>query len=331
MTLQLAAPAVRPASWLGGRWVRFAVRRTGRLLVSVWVLATAAFLMVHAVPGDPVRAALGANAPASLVEAKRASLGLDRPLLEQYLSFLQGLVTGDLGSSIVTQVEVSETIRTGLPGTLTLAVAAFVLAVAVSIPLGVGIAVLTRRGRARRTEFAFAGTSVVLGTIPDFLLGVLLVYLFAVELQWFPVAGRSGPESYVLPVIALAAGAVAILSRIMRVEMLAVLEADYMRTARAKRLSPLRTYLVHALPNAVTATLTIGGLLLGGLVAGTVLVENVFAWPGLGGTLVRSMLGKDYPLVQGIVLVYGVLVLLVQTLVDVLLALLDPRSTIGDS
>lgn len=331
MTVELAAPVVRPASWLGGRWVRFTIRRTGRLLVSAWALATAAFLMVHAVPGDPVRAALGPSAPASLVDAKRTSLGLDRPLLEQYLTYLGNLVSGDLGTSIVTQVEVSETVRLGLPATVTLAVAAFALAVAVSVPLGVGIAVLTQRGRRRRTEMVFAGTTIVMGTIPDFMLGLLLVFVFAVNLQWLPVAGRDGPASYVLPVVALSSVAIAILARIMRVEMLTVLDADYMRTARAKRLPALRIHLVHALPNAATSTLTIGGLLLGGMVAGTVMVENVFAWPGLGGSLVRSMLGKDYPLVQGIVLVYGVLVLLIQTAVDVLLAVLDPRSTIGDS
>lgn len=331
MTVEQVAPVVRPASWLGGRWVRFAIRRTGRLVVSVWALATAAFLMVHAVPGDPVRAALGPSAPASLVDARRTSLGLDRPLLEQYVTYLGNLLSGDLGTSIVTQVEVSETVRLGLPATVSLAVAAFALAVVVAVPLGVAIAVLTQRGRRRRTEMVFAGTTIVMGTIPDFMLGLLLVFVFAVNLQWLPVAGRDGPASYVLPVVALSSVAIAILSRIMRVEMLTVLEADYMRTARAKRLSALRTHLVHALPNAATATLTIGGLLLGGLVAGTVMVENVFAWPGLGGSLVRSMLGKDYPLVQGIVLVYGVLVLLIQTAVDVLLAVLDPRSTIGDS
>ncbi|UUW88785.1 ABC transporter permease [Pimelobacter simplex] len=289
--------------------------------MSLWVLVTASFLMIHLVPGDPVRASLGMTAPADLVEAKREALGLNDPLLTQYGHFLGNLVQGDLGSSIATQLPVADTIAQRLPATATLGGLAFLLAVAIAIPVGVGIAVLTRKGRRRRTELAFASTSV--------LLGVGLVYVFAVTLQWLPVAGNETASSYVLPVIALALGSAAVLSRIMRVEMLKVLEADYIRTARAKRLPPLRVLLVHALPNAVTATLTIGGLLLSSLIAGTVLVENVFSWPGLGSTIVQSITTKDYPLVQGIVIVYGLGVLLINTLVDVTLAILDPRSTIG--
>jgi peptide/nickel transport system permease protein len=168
-------------------------------------------------------------------------------------------------------------------------------------------------------------------TIPEFLLAVGLVWVFGVQLGWFPVAGRGGPSSYVLPVLSLAAGPAAVLARIVRIEMASVLNADYIRTARAKRLPPRRIYLRHALPNAVTASLTIGGLLLSSLVAGTVLVENVFAWPGLGSTIVQSILSKDYPVVQGVVLVYGTGVLLVNVAVDVALALLDPRSAIRES
>jgi peptide/nickel transport system permease protein len=306
------------------------LRRTGRLLVSLWVLVTASFLMIHLVPGDPVRAALGLTAPADLVAAKRQALGLDDPLPAQYVHYLQHLLQGDLGESIVSQLPVSETIAQRLPATASLALLAFVVAVAVAIPLGVAVAVATRRGRRRRTELAFASSSVVLGSIPDFLLGVALVCVFAVNLGWFPVAGRDGASSYVLPVLALAIGPAAVLSRIVRVEMLAVLDTDYVRTARAKRLPATRIHLRHALPNAVTATLTLGGMLLATMVAGTVLVENVFAWPGLGSTIVASILARDYPLVQGTVLVYGVIVLVVNTLVDVALALLDPRSTIGD-
>ena len=333
-TMTPAAAPSRPASrsWRlpDGRWTQFVLRRTGRLLVSLWVLVTASFLMIHLVPGDPVRAALGLTAPAELVAAKREALGLNDPLLAQYLHYLGDLLHGDLGESIVSQLPVSETISQRLPATASLALLAFVVAVAVAIPLGVAVAVATRRGRRRRTELAFASTSVVLGAVPDFLLGVALVCIFAVNLGWFPVAGREGPSSYVLPVLALAIGPAAVLSRIVRVEMLAVLDTDYVRTARAKRLPATRIHLRHALPNAVTATLTLGGMLLATMVAGTVLVENVFAWPGLGSTIVASIVARDYPVVQGTVLVYGVIVLVVNTLVDVALALLDPRSTIGD-
>ncbi len=157
------------------------------------------------------------------------------------------------------------------------------------------------------------------------------MYVFAVSLGWAPVAGRGTPGSYVLPVVSLAVGPAAVLARIVRVETLGVLQADYMRTARAKRLPDRLLYLRHALPNALTATVTLAGLLLSGMVAGTVLVENVFAWPGLGSTIVQSILAKDYPVVQGVVLVYGLGVLLVNLAVDVALALLDPRSTIRES
>jgi peptide/nickel transport system permease protein len=298
--------------------------------VSLWVLVTVSFLMIHLVPGDPVRAALGMTAPADVVAAKRHALGLDDPLLTQYVHYITNLLHGDLGESISTQLPVSDTIAQRLPATASLAILAFVVAIAVAVPLGVAVAVATRRGRRRRTELAFAGTSVVLGSIPDFLVGVALVCVFAVNLGWFPVAGRSGADSYVLPVLALAIGPAAVLARIVRVEMLSVLETDYIRTARAKRLPALRIHLRHALPNAVTATLTLAGMLLASMVAGTVLVENVFAWPGLGSTIVQSIVTKDYPVVQGTVLVYGLGVLVINTLVDVALALLDPRSTIGD-
>lgn len=312
-------------------WLSFLVRRGGQFLLSVWVLVTAAFLMIHLVPGDPVRAALGLNAPAELVEARRAALGLDQPLIVQYFRYIGGLFTGDMGSSMITSQPVSEIIATRLPATLQLALLAVVLVLLVSVPLGVTMAVATRGGRRRGLELAFATGSVILAAIPEFLLAVGLVYVFAVSLGWFPVAGNTAPFALVLPVVALAVGPIAVFSRIIRVEVLSVLGQDFIRTARAKRLAPRRIYSRHALPNAMTATLTLTGLLLTGMVAGTVLVENVFAWPGLGTMIVQSILTKDYSVVQGIVLVYGVGVLLVNLVIDVILALLDPRSTIREA
>ncbi|MFF5232452.1 ABC transporter permease [Dactylosporangium sp. NPDC000521] len=311
--------------------MRFAARRSRRLLLSVWVLLTAAFGMIHLIPGDPVRAALGVAAPAELVAARREQLGLDDPLWRQYLDYLGDLFAGRFGTSTVSGLPVSQVIAERYPATLELAGYAFLVAVVLSVPLGLTMAVLTRGGRRRRLELGFTSTSVLLGAMPEFLVGAGLVYLFGVRLGLVPIAGRAGPDSYVLPVLALALGPAAVLARIMRVETLAVLDADYIRTARAKRLPARRLYLRHALPNSVTATVTIAGLLLGGLVATTVLVENVFAWPGLGSTIVQSILAKDYPVVQGIVLIYGLGVLLVNLVVDVGLALLDPRSTIRES
>ncbi|MFB8191134.1 ABC transporter permease [Microbacterium sp. NPDC055988] len=312
-------------------WVSFLVRRGGQFVLSVWVLVTAAFFMIHLVPGDPVRAALGMNAPAELVESRRAALGLDQPLLVQYFHYIGGLFTGDMGSSMITGQPVAEIISTRLPATLQLALLAVLLVLLVSVPVGVTMAVATRGGRRRGLELAFAAITVILAAIPEFLLAVGLVYVFAVSLGWFPVAGNTAPFALVLPVIALAVGPIAVFSRIIRVEVLSVLGQDFIRTARAKRLAPRRIYSRHALPNAMTATLTLTGLLLTGMVAGTVLVENVFAWPGLGTMIVQSILTKDYSVVQGIVLVYGIGVLLVNLVVDVMLALLDPRSTIREA
>ena len=326
-TPQVALPATLSAS----PWLRFAARRLGQLLLSALVLVTASFLIIHLVPGDPVRAALGLNASQQLVDARRAQLGLNDPLWLQYAHYLRNLFTGQFGTSITSGLPVSQVIGQRLPATLALAGYSFIAAIAVAIPLGLTLGVATRGGRRRGTELAFTSVSILLATIPGFLLSVGLVYVFGVTLHWVPVAGESGVSSYILPIASLAVGPAVVLARILRIEVLSALRADYVRTARAKRLPDWRVYLLHVLPNALTATLTICGLLLAALIAGTVLVENVFAWPGLGSTIVQSIIAKDYPVVQGIVLVYGTGVLLINLIVDVALALLDPRSTIRES
>jgi peptide/nickel transport system permease protein len=320
------------APWLARHpWAEFLTRRLGRLVVSLLLLVTASFAMIHLVPGDPVRAALGLTAPADLVRARRHALGLDLPLWQQYGRYLRHVVSGDLGQSTGSGLPVAQVIGDRLPATAELAVLAFAVVMLLAIPLGVGMAVLTHGGRRRGAELGFTAVTGAFAVVPEFLFAVGLVVVFAVGLELLPVAGRGGPASYVLPVLALAAGPAAALARIVRVEALTVLGTDYLRTARAKRLPPRLLYLRHALPNLLTSALTIGGLLLTGLIAGSVLVETVFAWPGLGSTIVQSIRGKDYALVQGIVLVYGAAVLLVNLLVDMLLGLLDPRSTIRES
>lgn len=312
-------------------WVAFTARRLVRLVVSVWVLVSMSFFMVHLIPGDPVRQALGKYAPESLVETQREALGLNDPLLTQYVEYLRKLAHGDLGRSIMTQRPVVDEIAERLPPTLEIALLAFTVIVLTAVPLGVCVAALTRGGRRGRLQLAFTSSSMVVAAVPDFLLAVGLVYVFSVQLGWLPIAGQGDALSYVLPVTSLSLGSAAMLVRIVRVETLSVLSEDFIRTARAKRLPARTIYLRHALPNALTATLTLGGLLLTGLVAGTVLVENVFAWPGLGTVIVSSIQSHDYPVVQAVVLVYGLMVLAVNLLVDVALALIDPRSTIRGS
>jgi peptide/nickel transport system permease protein len=319
-------------SWWAHRpRTHFLVRRLSRLVVSLAVLITLAFAMIHLIPGDPVRTALGPKAPLELIHARRHTLWLDRPLPNQFVHYLHGLFTGDLGTSISSNLPVSDIISTRLPNTAELAGLAFVVIMVLSVPLGMVAAVLTRDGRRRGTDLAFTSLTGLFATVPEFLLGVGLVVLFAVNLHWLPVAGKGGPQSYLLPVAALSLGSIAALARIVRAETLSVLGEDYIRTARSKQLPARLLYLRHVLPNMLTGTLTIGGLLLAGLVGGTVLVENVFAWPGLGTIVVSSVTSQDYPVAQAIVLMLGATVLVINAAVDLILGALDPRSTIADS
>lgn len=324
----LAPAASTRSSLLTNDWFRFAVRRLGILVLSVWLLVTFAFAMIHLIPGDPVRATLGFNADPALVAARRAELGLDQGIWTQYWTYLGQLVRGDLGVSLQSRLPVSQVISDRLPNTLMLAGLSFVVTVLIAVPLGVGMAILTQHGRRRGTELGYASLAMVLAAIPEFLLAVVLVYLFAVKFHLLPIAGMAGFTSFILPVAAMSIGSAAAISRIVRVEVLSVLGQDFIRTAAAKRLRPHRIYLRHALPNAMTATLTLAGLLLSGLVAATVLVENIFAWPGLGPTMVSSIIAKDYPMVRAIVLIYGGLVLLINLVIDIVLAVVDPRSAI---
>jgi peptide/nickel transport system permease protein len=309
----------------------YALRRSARLLVSLALLFTATFFMIHLVPGDPVRAALGPTAPASLVADRKTALGLDKPLLTQYARYLRNVIQGDFGTSLTSGHSVTEVIRERGPSTLKLGGIAFLVVIAIAIPLGLLMAALTRDGRRRGIELGFTVTTGTIAAIPSFLTAVGLVYLFAVSVHALPVAGQAGFSSYVLPVASLALAPVASLSRIVRVEGLRVLEQEYMRTARGKRLPARILYLRHALPNALTPALTLAGLLLGGLIAGTVLVENIFAWPGLGTTLVQAVAQKDYPTVQAVAVVFGAIILLANFAVDLALGAIDPRSTILDA
>lgn len=309
-------------------WVVFCCWRAARLVVSLFAVVTASFAMIRLIPGDPVRAALGVDAPPDLVAAKRHELGLDRSLLQQYWEHLPRLARGDLGVSLVSGEPVVDLVRARLPATLLLAVLAFACVLVVALPGGLLAAVWTQGGRRPRTELALTATTSVLAGVPDFVLATGLTAGLSVALPLFPVAGDFGPRSYVLPVLALALAPTAILLRIVRVETLKALSADYVRTARAKRLSAVRVHLCHVAPNALTASLTFTGNTLPALIAGTVLVEKVFAWPGIGSAMAQSIAAQDYPVVEASVLVLGSSVLVVNFLVDLALALLDPRSVI---
>ena len=311
------------------RW-SFLLRRLGRLAIALVVVIIATFLIVHLVPGDPVRAALGPSATPELVAATTAELGLDKPLPQQFVDYVAGVFSGDFGVSIKTQRSVADTIAQRFPATLALAVSAFVVAAVGALPIGLATALGARRGGSRWRTSLVAVVTGILIAVPNFLLAVALVALFSVTFPILPAAGWGDLREAVLPVLALALGPMAYLARIVHVEMLGVLDSTYMITARAKRLPNRLVYFRHALPNTITASLTVGGLLLSGLTAATVLIENVFAIPGLGATTVAAVSGKDYPMVQGVVLVYALMVLGVNLVVDLILLTIDPRSSIAE-
>ncbi|GAA3630729.1 ABC transporter permease [Kineosporia mesophila] len=323
----LLEPPPRAESRLSPR-AAFVVRRLGRLLISLALVVVGTFLIVHLVPGDPVRAALGNSATPELAERTRVELGLDQSLPQQFAGYLGGLLRGDLGESLQSHRPVGDVLGQRFPVTLTLAGTAFAVAVLGALPIGTATAISARGGRHRILDLAVSWVIGILLAVPGFLLAVGLIALFSISWGLLPAAGWGDPPHTVLPVLALGLGSMAYLAQIVHVEMLRVLDEPYLTTARSKRLPAHLLYLRHAVPNMVTSALTAGGLVLSGLVAGTVLIESVFAVPGLGNTIVSSISAKDYPMIQGVVLVYALLVLVLNLAVDLVLLALDPRSAL---
>ena len=301
--------------------IRFLARR---LVLTVPVLlgvATLVFSLIHLVPGDPVQAMLGEAAAEEDIAALRARLGLDRPLLEQYGTFLSGAVGGDFGTSLRTGEPVIDAIVGRLPATLELAIAAMLVAVGVSIPLGILAAV--RRGTLvdhAATALALTGVS-----IPNFWLGPLLAIVFAVELGWLPVSGRGTLAHLVLPAITLGTALAAILARMTRAALIEELRKPYVQAARARGASRTRAVLCHALPNSLIPVVTLIGLQCGAVLSGAVITETIFAWPGIGRLLIQSIGFRDYPMVQGCVLLIAVIYVGVNLAIDLVYGLLDPR------
>jgi peptide/nickel transport system permease protein len=307
-------------------WLGYALRRILALAATLIAVGFASFVLLRLIPGDPAVLMAGDVADEAVVQRIRQQLGTDRPIQEQFVTYLSNLRRGELGSSFQTKQPVSQLIWTRGGNSLLLAGVSLALVLIISLPVGMLAGALTREGRHRKGEIAFAGVTSVLGSIPEFLLGTFLAFFFAVWLRLLPVAGDTGWQSLVLPSLAISLRSIAVLSRIIRLETLNTLGSDYIRTARSKRLPTRLIYVRHALPNIATAALTIGGLLFAGVVGGAVIVESVFNRPGLGTTLVSAIGTRDYPVVQGLVLVLGSTLVLVNALVDLLLALIDPRS-----
>jgi peptide/nickel transport system permease protein len=308
------------------QWLAFAARRLLSLVLVSAALVVVTFLMVRLIPGDPTDFLVGANANPQEIELARKEFGVDKPLPVQFANYVTQLAHGNLGLSFVTREPVTNILAVHIGNSLELAVVAVILVLGLSMPVGMIAAALTQENRHPVGELIFTAVTSSFGSLPEFLAATFLAFVFAVWLRVLPVAGSEGWESLVLPALAISLRPIAVLARVVRVETLNVLAQDYIRTARSKRLPARLIYVRHVLPNAVTAALTVGGLLFASLIGGAVIVENVFARPGLGTQLVGAVIARNYPVVQGIVLVLGFGVVLINATVDVMLGVLDPRS-----
>jgi peptide/nickel transport system permease protein len=279
------------------------------------------FMLIHLVPGDPVEVMLGESASTADRAALRADLGLNQPLPTQFLQYLSKLAQGDFGRSIHTQEPIADMVLARYPATLQLAVLSLLIGLVIGIPLGVYAAL--RAGHWQ--DFVVTVVSVRLSAMPAFWLGPLLMLVFALWLGWLPVSGMESGASIILPALTLGFGLSAILTRMTRTSLLEVLHDDYIRTARAKGLNEQIIVLRHALRAALLPIITIVGLQMGSLLAGTVITETIFSWNGIGRLLVDSIDKRDYPVTQACVLVVALSYVLINLLTDVLYRLADPR------
>ena len=313
--------AIAGRSEKNGAVLRFVARRLALTIPVLLGVATLVFALIHLIPGDPAQAMLGEAAPQADVDALRRQLGLDRPLLEQYGDFLAGAVTGDLGTSLRTGTPVSAQIAERLPATFELALAAMLVALAFALPLGIAAAAW------RGTVVDHAAMTLALAgmSIPNFWLGPLLAIVFAVELGWLPVSGRGGVEHLVLPALSLGLALAAMLARMTRASLLEELREPYVRAARARGVSRVRAVVAHAFRNSLIPVVTIVGLQFGAVLTGAVITETIFSWPGIGRLLIQSIGFRDYPLVQGCILLIAVTYVAVNLMTDLAYGLLDPR------
>lgn len=305
---------------------RYFLQRLLLLLPTLFGALSLVFLLVHMIPGDPVEVMLGETASGADKQELRRSLGLDQPLGTQYRNFFSKLVVGDLGHSLYEQSSVSHIIGARLPATLELAFCAMIAGLLLSLPLGV---LAARRPGSLADRFALLFSLLGL-SLPNFWLGPLLMILFSIELGWTPVSGRGGFLHVILPALTLGMGMAAILTRILRASLIQVARAEFVRSARAKGLSEMQVWLKHMLRNALLSVVTIMSLQVGSLLAGSLITETIFGWPGIGRLTVQAIQTRDYPLVQGCVLVIAVAYVLVNFFTDMLYKLVDPRVSYGE-
>jgi ABC-type dipeptide/oligopeptide/nickel transport system permease component len=300
---------------------RYLITRILYTLPVIWLVVSIVFLLIHLVPGDPIQQMLGESAAAADIQAARHAYGLDLSMGRQYMNYWKGVIRGDLGQSLRFNQNVGSLIAERYPYTLKLTVASLLVALALSIPAGVRSA----RRRNRWDDRAISFVSLWGLSFPNFALGPVLILFFAVNLGWLPVSGSGTVAHLVLPAITMGGALAAILTRMVRTSMLEELGQDYIRTARAKGLSENAVVYRHALRNAMVPVLTVIGLQFGALLAGAIVTETIFSWPGIGRLTIQAINTRDYYLVQGCILAIGLTYVAVNFLTDLLYSVFNPR------
>jgi len=301
--------------------LRYLSLRVLYTLPVIWLVVSLVFLLIHLVPGDPILQMLGEGAPSTDIHAARHAYGLDEPLAQQYFHYWKGVVHGDLGPSVQFNQPVSTLIAQRYPYTLQLTLAALVVAILLSVPAGV-------RSAQRRNLWDDRALSVVslFGlSFPNFALGPILILFFSIKLGWLPVSGSGTFAHLVLPAITMGGALAAILTRMVRTSMLEEMNQDYIRTARAKGLSERVVVYRHALRNAMIPVITVLGLQFGALLAGAIVTETIFSWPGIGRLTIQAISRRDYYLVQGCILAIGLTYIAVNFMTDLLYSAVNPR------
>jgi len=301
--------------------LRYILTRLLYTLPVIWLVVSLVFLLIHLVPGDPIAQMLGEGAPAADLEAARHAYGLDLPLGQQYVNYWKGVLHGNLGTSFRYNQSVTHLLLQRYPYTLQLTIAALVVAILLSIPAGVRSA----RTRNQWDDRAISVISLFGLSFPNFALGPILILLFSIKAGWLPVSGAGSFANLVLPAITMGSALAAILTRMVRTSMLAELSQDYIRTARAKGLNETTVVYRHALRNAMIPVITVLGLQFGALLAGAIVTEKIFSWPGIGRLTVDAISNRDYYVVQGCILAIGLTYVLVNFLTDFVYSVLNPR------
>jgi len=301
--------------------LRYLLTRLLYTLPVIWLVVSLVFFLIHLVPGDPIAQMLGEGAPAADLEAARHAYGFDLPISQQYVNYWNGVLHGNLGTSFRYNQSVTHLLLQRYPYTLQLTVAALVVAILLSIPAGVHSA----RTRNQWDDRAISVVSLFGLSFPNFALGPILILLFSIEAGWLPVSGAGSFANLVLPAITMGSALAAILTRMVRTSMLEELSQDYVRTARAKGLDETTVVYRHALRNAMIPVITVLGLQFGALLAGAVVTEKIFSWPGIGRLTVDAISNRDYYVVQGCILAIGLTYVLVNFLTDFVYSVLNPR------